>query len=156
MERPDDFENPQWRAKLEEYGPQALTIATNRIDRRPWSGAKRECRGSDSARGTFPWSDVWLISCRFSLCFFWRHTDSQRRHHPRGGVWYSSVWYAPWSLLEYSTARCLCGCHRMFCHLCSCTGGWCWPPRSPKALSPCAKTAASTQWAWLRWPLLPP
>ena len=26
MERPDDVENPQWTAKLEEYGPQALTI----------------------------------------------------------------------------------------------------------------------------------
>ena len=25
MERPDDVENPQWTAKLEEYGPQALT-----------------------------------------------------------------------------------------------------------------------------------
>ena len=25
MERPDDVENPQWTAKVEEYGPQALT-----------------------------------------------------------------------------------------------------------------------------------
>ena len=25
MERPDDVENPQWTAKLEKYGPQALT-----------------------------------------------------------------------------------------------------------------------------------
>ena len=25
MERPDDVEKPQWTAKLEEYGPQALT-----------------------------------------------------------------------------------------------------------------------------------
>ena len=30
MERPGDVENPQWTAKLEEYGPQALT--TNRIE----------------------------------------------------------------------------------------------------------------------------
>ena len=30
MERPCDVENPQWTAKLEEYGPQALT--TNRIE----------------------------------------------------------------------------------------------------------------------------
>ena len=67
-----------------------------------------------------------------------------------------SVWYAPRSFLEYSTARCFCDCHRMFCHLCSCTGWSCWRPWSPEALSPCRKTAASTQWAWLRWPLLPP
>ena len=25
MERPDDVENPQWTAKLEEYGPRVLT-----------------------------------------------------------------------------------------------------------------------------------
>ena len=30
MERPCDVENPQWTAKLEEYGPQALT--TNCIE----------------------------------------------------------------------------------------------------------------------------
>ena len=132
---------------------------TGPLDRpywRPCSGAQRECKGSDSARGTFPWSVVRRISCRLSLRFFWRHADSQRRHHARGGVWYSSVWYAPRSFLEYSTARCLCDCHRMFCHLCSSTGKSCWRPWIPEALSPCPKTAASTQWAWLRWPLLPP
>ena len=103
----------------------------------------------------FSWSFLWRISCRLSLCFSWRHTDSRTRNHPRGRVWYSSVWWVPWDFLKYSTARCLCGCYTMLCYLCSCTGGWRWCPwsRQEGILS---GTGAFPAWSFLFFSGFPP
>ena len=98
---------------------------------RDWPGPSTGCTGSDSARGTFP---------GLSLCFFWSHKDSRRGHHPTGVVWHGSVWCVLWFFLQYATPRCLCGYHRMLCHLCPCTVGRCWRPWTyPEALSPWPK-----------------
>ena len=114
------------------------------------------CRGSGFARGTSPVFGVPRRSCLLFPCYAGSRIGSRRLHRPASTEWCGSGWHGPWSSLLRSRERCHGGCRMMPCHLCSCTGGWCWHPWSPAEPNSPPRTAATAHLAWLGRHLLLP
>ena len=123
MERSDDVENPQWTAKLEEYGQKALT--TNRIE------------GLGQVHKENAQVLILLAALFLDLSYGEYHVDcpsvsSEGTLTLRDDIMqevvcdtvqYDTLQDPSWNTQKRDASS---DCHRMFCHLCSGTGGSCW------------------------------
>ena len=125
MERSDDVENPQWTAKLEEYGQKALT--TNRIE------------GLGQVHKENVQVLILLAALFLDLSYGEYHVDCPSVSSEGTLTLRDDIMQEVPCVIQFSTIRFKIppgilksemhasrDCHRMFCHLCSCTGGSYW------------------------------